>query len=64
MGSGELLLEGIDFRWKGVYALCLGDERKERMRTHPLKNLEAQSSRSEVRVVGLPTMSNLNYKIT
>ena len=51
MGSGELLLEGIDFRWKGVYALCLGDKRKERMITHPLNNLDAQSSRSEVRVV-------------
>lgn len=48
MDSAELHLESIDFRWKGVYALCLGDERKERMRTHPLKNLEAQSSRCEV----------------
>lgn len=52
MDSGELHLEDIDFRWKGVYALCLGDERKERMRTHPLKNLETQSSRSAVSVVG------------
>lgn len=60
--SGELHLEGTDFRREGVFALCGRDEHKERIKTHPLMYLETQSGRSEVWAVGWPVIPNLSYK--